>query len=127
TLSSPTNATLGTAQATGTITNDDAQAACAPRPRVTTTLAASGGALNVHIQATPMNTSAANALQRIQFGAFQNATVTLNGQAVISGQTVTVPGGVSSADLVVQRAVAGQPTTVPFTLTDGCGDWSTFV
>src|SRR6185295_12432428 len=37
TLANPIGATLGTAQATGTIVDDDVAAACTPRPRVTTT------------------------------------------------------------------------------------------
>jgi chitinase len=125
TLSTPTNATLSTAQATGSIQNDDS--ACSPRPRVTQALATGGGALNVNIQPTPLNTSAGNTLQQIRFGSFQNATVTLNGQEVASGQAVTLPAGATSADLVVRRATAGQPTTVPLTVVDGCGDWQTFV
>ena len=39
--------------------------ACTPRPRVTQTLAAGGGALNVHVESTPLNTPADNPLQQI--------------------------------------------------------------
>jgi hypothetical protein len=100
---------------------------CSPRPRVTQTLAAGGSALNVQVQPTTLSNGAGNTLQRIVFGTFQNATVTMNGQAVSSGQSVTLPAGTTSASLVVRRAVAGQPATVHFTIVDGCGEWKTFV
>lgn len=127
TLSNPTNATLLVAQATGTIQNDDVVVACGPRPRVTQTLTAGGGALAVHVESSALNTPANNPLQRIQFGTLQNATVTLNGQPVTSGQTVTLTPGVVLADFTVRRVTAGQPTTVPFTVVDACGEWPTFV
>jgi hypothetical protein len=31
------------------------------------------------------------------------------------------------ADFTVERATPGQPTTIPFTVLDGCGEWPTFV
>jgi hypothetical protein len=124
-LSNPTNATLSVSQATRTIQNDDA--ACTPRPRVTQAVVAGGGALNVHVESTPLNTSASNPLQQIRFGTLQNATVTLNGQAISSDQTITLPPNTFGADLAVRRATAGQTTTVPFTVVDGCGEWKTFV
>jgi hypothetical protein len=130
TLSNPTNATLGIAQAIGIIQNDDVvavSAPCTPRPRVTQAVVAGGGALNVHVESTPLGTPANNPLRQITFGTFQNATVTLNGQAVSSGQTVSLPPNTVGAELVVRRAAAGQPTMAPFTVVDGCGEWSPFV
>jgi hypothetical protein len=138
TVSLATTATWGTigvpATITLTVTDDDAAPptpgpilACSPRPRVATHPVAGGGALQVSVQATPLNTSASNLLREIRFGVLQNATVTLNGQAVSSGQSVTLPAGSTSADLVVRRAVAGGSTTVPLTVVDGCGEWQTFV
>jgi hypothetical protein len=126
-LSNPTNATLAVSQATGVIKNDDVIVACTPRPRIAQTLTTGDGALNVHVESTPLNAPANNPLQQIRFGVFQNATVSLNGQTITSGQTITIPPGTISVDFVVRRSVAGQPTTVPFTVTDGCGDWTTFV
>jgi hypothetical protein len=126
-LTQPTNALLGVAQAVATIQNDDVVVACTPRPRVSQTVVAGGGALQVRIESTPLNTPANNPLQQIRLGAFQNAAVTLNGQAVTSGQTVTLPPNTVAADMQVQRVTAGQPTTVPFTVVDGCGEWQTFV
>jgi uncharacterized protein YggU (UPF0235/DUF167 family) len=129
TLSHPTNAMLGVGQAIGVIKNDDVtvSAACTPRPRVTQTVAASGGALNVHVESTPLTGQANNPLHQITFGTLQNATVTLNGQAVSSGQAVSLPPNSVGTELVVQRPTAGQPTMVPFTVVDGCGEWQTFV
>ena len=65
--------------------------------------------------------------QELRFGTFQNAQVTLNGQAVSSGQTVTIPANTTSLVLTVTRVTAGQPTQVPFTVVDTCGEWPTFV
>ena len=127
TLSNPTNATLGVAQGVGVIQNDDAVVACTPRPRVTQTLTAGGSALQVRVESTPLNTPANNPLQQIRFGALQNATVTVQGQAISAGQTVTIAPGVVFADLTVRRIVPGQPATVHFMVVDGCGEWNTFV
>lgn len=126
-------ATVGRATATGTVVNDDipvepqAPQACSPRPRVRTEPTAGGGKLQVRIEATPMNTQVNNPLQRLTFGAFQNAKVTMNGQAVSSGQTLTVPAGVVFVDFTVERVTAGQASTVHLTVVDGCGSWTTFV
>jgi len=127
TLSIPTNATLGTAQAIGTITNDDVVVACSPRPNVTSTLAVGGGELAVHVEATPLNTQTNNFLQRLQFSVLDNATVTLNGQSIASGQTVTFPPNTVVTDFTIRRTVAGQAATVFLTVVDGCGSWRTFV
>jgi hypothetical protein len=86
-----------------------------------------GGKLLAHIEATPFSTQQPNALRAVRFGTFQNARVTLNGQTVTSGQVFTVPAGSSAVDFTVERVTPGQPTTVPLTLVDGCGEWPTFV
>jgi len=133
TLSNPTGAVLGRAVATGLITDDDPQpppaptTACSPRPAVVATPAASGGKLNVHVQATPLNTLEHNTLTEVRFGQLQNAKVTLNGQTIASGQTYTVPANSVGVDFTVERVAAGQATTVPFVVVDGCGQWPTFV
>ena len=119
---------LGTQTAlTVTIVDDDPAGPCSPRPSVTSSLAVNGGGLQVRVESTPLNTGATNRLQQLHFGTFQNATVTLNGQPVTSGQTYTVPAGVTGVDFTVKRVAAGQPTTVPLTVVDGCGEWHTFV
>jgi hypothetical protein len=127
TLANPTGATLGNAQAIGTIRNDDAALACTPRPRVATSVAPGGGVLQVNVESTPLGTATNNTLRQVTFGTFQNATVILNGQPVTSGQTVTVPQHTVGVSFTVQRIASDQPTTVPFTVVDGCGEWKTFV
>jgi hypothetical protein len=133
TLSAPTNAALLRAQAVGTVSDNDSVSpvveACAPRPRVQTQLVPGGGKLQVHIEATPLNSLANNGLQQVRFGTFQNARVTLNGQPVASGQIYTVPDPANThgVNFVVERLQAGQATTVPLTVVDGCGAWQTLV
>ena len=100
---------------------------CGPRPRVKASPAPAGDRLLVRVEATPLNTQQPNTLKQIRFGAFQNARVTLNGQAVGSGQTVTPPANASAVDFSVERVTPGQATTVPLTVVDGCGEWPTFV
>mgnify|MGYP000899221705 CR=1 FL=1 len=118
----------GNAQSSpATVTVNVAPTACVPRPKVQVTSVTGGGKLSVHVEATPLNTPGANRLSRIEFGAFQNAKVTLNGQAIVSGQTFTPQPGTISVDFTVERITPGQPTTVPFTLVDGCGSWKSFV
>jgi len=74
-----------------------------------------------------MNDQRNNPLQRIAFGALQNAKVTLGGQPMTSGQTYVVPPATVSVDFAVERATPGQATTVPLTIVDRCGSWQTFV
>jgi hypothetical protein len=111
--------------ATVTITVTPTQ--CAPRPKVQATPIPGAGKLSVHVEATPLSTQQNNSLRELRFGTFQNGKVTLNGQAITSGQTVTVPVNTVAVDFTVERSTPGQPTTVPFTVADGCGDWPTFV
>jgi YVTN family beta-propeller protein len=112
-----------TVSVTLTVTLD----ACVPRPRLQTAPAAGGGKLQVHIEATPLNTQQPNRLRTLRFGTFQNAKVTLDGQPILSGQAFTVPENRSTVDFTVERATPGQATTVPLTVVDGCGEWPTFV
>jgi hypothetical protein len=85
---------------------------CTPRPPVSVTSARLGsGQLQVTAQATGGN----NTIKTISFGQIRNATVVA--QPSISGAIAT---------FVIQRSAAGA-VTVPFTVTDGCGEWKTFV
>jgi hypothetical protein len=57
-----------------------------------------------------------------------NATVDLGSQVGASGDfTVAIPGGAAQATLVVHRVTARQGSTVSMIVTDGCGQWPTFV
>ena len=80
-----------------------------------------------YVETTPLNTGGSNSLHEIDFGTFQNAKVTLNGQEIRSGQVVSIPGGATSIDFTVERLPAERGVLVPFTVVDGCGDWPTFV
>jgi hypothetical protein len=111
------------ATATMTVTST----ACVLRPRVRTAPSTGGGKLNVHVETTQLNTGQNNALQRVVFGALQNARVTLNGQPIAGGQTYTAPPATFAVDFTVERVTPGQPTTVPFTVVDSCGAWQTLV
>ena len=127
-LSAPTGgALLGRSLAYGTIQNDDLAGACGPRPRVVQTVTPSGSTLQVHLASTPKNGGGSNPLSQLKFGSFQNATVTVNGQAVASGQTVALPANALTADFTVSRVTAGQAIMAPFTTVDGCGDFPSFV
>ncbi|MCC6756224.1 MAG: cadherin-like domain-containing protein, partial [Solirubrobacterales bacterium] len=101
--------------------------ACVPRPRVRPEPIAGGGGLTVSVQSTPLNTHQNNPLQQIRFGQLQNATVTYLGQPITSGQTITAPASTVGLEFQVRRTAPGQPTMVPFTVVDGCGEWPTFV
>jgi len=122
TLSNPTGgAALGRTQGLGKIADDEPQGPCGPRPKVVRTVTVVGGKLQVHLQASPLNGGGANALTEIRFGTFDNAQVTVNGQAVANGQTISLPASTQGFDFTVERATAGQATTVPYTAVDGCG------
>lgn len=101
--------------------------ACGPRPPVRMLPVAGGGRLNVHLEGAPHPTLQNNPLRSVTFGALQNARVTMNGQEIASGQTVTLPANVIAVDFTVERVTPGQATTVALTVVDGCGEWKTFV
>jgi hypothetical protein len=114
------------APATVTVTVTPLQ--CAPRPPVQVVQTPGGGRLAVHIAPTAASPARPqSSIQRLQFGTLQNAKVTLNGQTIASGQSVTLPVGTLAVDFTVERLTAGQATTVPFTVLDDCGSWPTFV
>jgi VCBS repeat-containing protein len=107
--------------------------ACSPRPKVTTSPTPGGGKLLVRIDATALNTAGVNALQQVRFGTLQNAKVTMAGQSAAAVQTVSsdqafvFPATTTTVTFTVERSAPGQPTTVPFTIVDGCGEWKSFV
>jgi hypothetical protein len=101
--------------------------ACTPRPRVVTRPDVQGGRLLVTVQATSLESPTANRLKELRFGALDNARVTLNGEQVAAGRSVTLPGGLVEQTFAVERATAGRAATVHLTVVDGCGTWTTFV
>jgi CSLREA domain-containing protein len=140
-LTGPTNATIGRDQATGTIVNDDAAAPvhCQPRPPVVvttspatqSTASTGNGSLLVTITATTNAGTPTNAIQRIEWGQFANASVTMPGSG---GGNIVKPAahtqsdiGAQSVTVVVTRTENGKPLTVPLTVYDTCGAWPTFV
>jgi hypothetical protein len=129
-LSNPQGATLGRAQATGLVRNDDtapSPQACTPRPRVRTVSAGGSGKLVVHVEATPLNAGQENRLRSLRFDRIDNAAVTFNGQRVADGQSLTLEPTALAVDFTVERVTPGRPTTVQLTVVDSCGPWQTFV
>jgi hypothetical protein len=120
-----TDGTLPSAAVTVSISGS--ATVCLPRPRVVPRPVAGGGKLNVHVEATPLNTQQNNPLQRLVFDRLDNAKVTVNGQTMTHGQTYTAPANTHAVDFTVERVTPGQPTTVHLTVVDGCGEWKTFV
>jgi hypothetical protein len=108
---------------TPTPTTAPAPVACTSRPPVgVKTVPTGSGRLQVTV------TAGLGALQSIRFGAGTNALIDAGGQVGRSGTfTVSLGSGVTQTSFVVRRATAGSATTVPLVITDGCGDWQTFV
>ena len=78
-------------------------------------------------------TAGCGAIQTITIGAgsaaITNAVVEIEGgpRGIVGSRTVSMPGGATTATLYITRQQAGQATTVPLTIVDGCGEWRTFV
>jgi hypothetical protein len=116
-----------TPTATPTSTPVPTPISCTPRPHVLVTTRVVGpGQLEATVRSESLPLVPANALDSLTFGAPQNATVTLDGGDVSAGTPIPL-GGVGSATFVVTRTAAGRASTVPLTVRDRCGDWSTFV
>jgi hypothetical protein len=119
---------LGGYAITSTTVTVVAPAQCSPRPQVSVaTVRVGTGQLQAVIAAQTSPATPSNALQRIAVTRIDNATVTLNGGPIASGDTVTLPAGTPQATLLVQRQNPGAHATVAFTVTDICGSWPSFV
>ncbi len=96
---------------------------CSPRPNVgVSAVAASGGRLQATVVA------GGGSLQSLQFGTATNALIDIGSQVGATGSfTFTPAAGTTQLTFFVRRATPGQPTTVPFTVVDGCGPWQTLV
>jgi len=110
-----------------TVTLTGTAARCAPRPVVRTVPVVSGGALQVTVSATAANGLPSNRLVELRFGTATNARITIGGQTQTGNFTYLVPENMSELTLTITRVTAGQPTTVPLVVVDGCGEWPTFV
>jgi hypothetical protein len=145
TLSTPSGATLGRAQATGTITNDDTtvtppappsppgpSSACAPRPNpvLTVTHAPEPGRLQVTITASTSALNPSNALQQIQVGGTKNALVEVPGARAGTAGPLTLQVSGAQTTFFVQRQAPGD-FRVDLEFMDGCssvaGPFRTFV
>jgi hypothetical protein len=116
-----------TASGSATVTLTGAASACLPRPSIRPQPGPDGARLVVRVEATPLNGPVNNQIRELRFGQLRNARVTVNGQGVASGQTVSPATSAPVLDFTVERVTPGQPTTVPFTVVDACGEWQTFV
>jgi hypothetical protein len=71
-----------------------------------------------------------NKLIALRFTKLTNATVDVPGVGTIttaSNTPIPLPGQPAAISLTVHRVTAGQAVTAELTVTDGCGDWPTFV
>jgi hypothetical protein len=102
---------------------------CTPRTEVKLQPVPDGpGRLKVTLTAQLPSADSANRIKEIRFGAATNALVDIgNTQGQRGGFTYTVPTNTQTVTFTVRRATAGQATTVPVVVIDGCGEWSTLV
>lgn len=117
--------------AVGALLPPDAQAApvdqatCNPRPPVAITNTPFSTGLDV----TVSSTGTGNTLRRVTFGAIRNGVVDVPGVATGAGSgfSYAVPTGATQTAFSVRAVDTSQVVQIPFTVTDGCGDWRTFV
>ena len=102
---------------------------CSPRPPVRVAVARTGvGQLAATITASTNPTGPTNVLQAITFDTIRNASVQVVGVGPAqSGQRIVLTGSAQTITLQVTRSAAAQSVFVPFRVTDGCGDWRSFV
>jgi hypothetical protein len=86
------------------------------------------GRLRVTVTAGTTPATPINRLVELRFGAGTNTLVDVGGQTGRSGSfTVPLADRPATVSFVVQRAIAGQASHLPFTVVDVCGLWPTFV
>jgi hypothetical protein len=69
-------------------------------------------------------------LQALRFTRLANATVEVPGVGTLTAPSATpvpLPSRPASVTLTVHKLDPNQATTVELVVTDGCGDWPTFV
>jgi hypothetical protein len=126
----PTGSTVARPEATVTIRDAPTgppTISCSPRPRVGVQVARNGAdEIQVTITAQSNGRGAANELRTLEFGPARNARIVIGGGEESGNFTQPLPGGATRTTFAVRRAGPGA-FTVPLTVVDGCGDWSTFV
>jgi hypothetical protein len=103
-----------------------------PRPGVDVQVTPSANTLQTTIRARDAAcANGNNQLVALQFTRLANATVDVATSPVTTVSTtpttVSLPSRPASIDLTVRQTAAGDAATVELTVTDGCGDWPTFV
>jgi uncharacterized repeat protein (TIGR01451 family) len=137
TVSTPGDVNTGNNSASDpTTVNGSATVACAPNPRVqVATTPGAAGALDVTVS------TIAGPIQQVRFQlsdarVARNAAVDVPRDPAVPGLAAgglsnqradfTIGVGAAQLSFTVRRLAAG-PYTVPFIVTDACGDWPTFV
>jgi hypothetical protein len=102
--------------------------ACQPRPSVAVSAVPSGaGRLLVTLTAGTSAGMPNNRLRAIRFLAGSNAQVDVGGQQGVTSELfVPLADGPPQASFYVRRVSAGQATTIPFIVTDDCGEFRSF-
>jgi hypothetical protein len=119
---------------TGTVTRTATAAATPfPQPNVGVQVAPGNGGLQTMLTARDAGCNSnpqSRQLVALRFTRLANATVDVPGVGTIaasSAMPIPIPGHPAALTLTVHRVVAGQAATLEFVVTDGCGDWPTFV
>jgi hypothetical protein len=113
-----------------TLDNDDRNLQCNPtRPRVNVSVVKIGGGQLRATVTVGRNGSNQNELVAIAWTRFDTATVVLDGVGPVQvGQRTAFSVPLTqSASFTITRTPSAQSGTVRLTITDGCGDWPTFV
>jgi hypothetical protein len=127
--SSGAGATIGTPSTVAlTILDDDpTPTVCGPRPNVAIQTAQIGpGQIRGTLTVGRTALQPGNTRQQGQVAMLTDATATVNGVPVGAGQTVTLPPGTTSVQVVATRTAAGA-FTARLSLTDECGAWPTLI
>jgi thermitase len=100
---------------------------CNPRPQVTVqSVRTAADTLRVTLTGST-TASGVNRLQQVRFGTGTNVLVDVGTRAQSNGDfAVSLPNGALDYSFTIRRVSPGS-VTVPITVTDGCGEWKTFV
>jgi hypothetical protein len=128
--STPTRTATATATATPARTSTPT-ATPYPQPDVGVGAGPNPSTRTLHSTITARDAGCAqgnNQLVALRFTRLANATVDVPGAGTVSGaQPVALPSRPAAVTLTIRRVTEGQPTTVEVVVTDGCGEWPTFI